>query len=847
MKAQGKVSIIWATAMTLGITLGVGFTSPILAVDNPAQACLADLAKIDKNFCIGTDNSSTNGLDQKESLKKFQWTIDRETLLITGKICPKNSLNSQILLDSVLVLDRSASMSLGDESRAKIGQSADQMAEKIFNLFSTESDRSQGDGIKLGIVMGSTFSQCREYQGEAVTLDRDFTCVFIPARTLKNQGQKDLIAKLLLAAKGKFAQSQRQSSGIDDKALQMAADEKMGLSQIPGKKAVIILSDGRAYQSPEGLAVEDPYPYLRLSHYQLVASKQKSLLLDPKYSQLKIGYALVPSPEPLFGELYRDSMENICQIKNPLPPTKDCSLTSEEFRNPQNWSVNAWDPQKEIQGILSYSPENYVKKISGNQDLENLLEMVATNDLETIPINRVVYTVNGGAEQEGHPQGSRFTIGQTPIDFADKFRVAPVTNAKISFSIFSGSTNYKFNIETQLEKVKDQSGMKESELECPRFELAPEQLQKELNLRGGGVSCGTLGTLTKQEFMFDVFWWSLILTPLGLLGFKKGAIKITLFIFPLVTLNFAPPGYSAENNPGAEAQKNHMNVLTTRATVDGVGLPEKAMVTPGVRFKGGLFLSDSANSLNLTGQSGEETNLVDRLTVFHAVGSLRILKNLSLGIDVPVIYQAEIDRDTGQDRILRGKEGRSTSIGKVGDVEVRVKYQFTRLEHVAFGIMPIAQVPMGDEKLLLGEEKTVYGLKFLATGEFGQTLGRKNLRYNPQVQQFQWNANLGYLYRQKEIFKDQRSKPLEINSYIQFLASMDYRFPQSFSLGTQYEFRYQEQSVFGLNSSNPSELGLYGRYQGAGLWSLVAGAGVGIGEGVGAPERRIWTGMNVEI
>lgn len=837
MAAQSKVFSGWAVGGVLVTVLGFSLTTRSRAVDNQGQPCLADLGRLDQNFCVGPENSSTNGLLPRQSLKTYQWTIDRDNFLITAKLCAKNSQNASSFLDTVLVLDRSATMGIADQARSKIGQSADQLAEQIFRLYAEDSEKNQNEGVKLGIVIGSIFSECKEYQGENVTVDKDFNCLFIPSRDLKNQGQKDLITKLLMASKGKFAQSQRKVSGIDDSALLAAIDQRMGLAKVPGKKSLLLLSDGRAYRSSQTTDFTDPYPYLRIENYQSVVSRQKQLIRENSFGQYRIGYGLIPSPEPFYGDIYLGSMENICQISDPVPPAKDCNLSSIEFKKPKNWTINSWDPQREIQDILSYSPQNAVEIIRENQDVRVLLEKAAANDLETTPIDKVFYSVNGGIEREGKAQGSRFTAGIVPINLSELRAENGLNTGEISLAIHSGSAVYKFMINTEIEKLSKQESLKNSELVCPKLDFTLSPIQEELNLRGGGMSCAVLGVKSNKESRIDIFWWSLLICPILYVGYKRRINYLLAFL--LIAKLTESVGFGQSNN---DLQRNNINILTTRSTLSGVGLPETASIDSEKTWSGSFYLNYAESPLILSDESDIDKEVVDHLTVFHGVGEFRLSRKFVLGIEIPVIYQASIDRDKGSDRVLRGKEGRSSLIGKSGDIEFRGKFQVISLQNMAFGVMPVVQLPNGDENLLLGEKQAVYGIKILGSGGLGKESHRKNNPHHLSQYSLIWNINLGYLHRQEEIFKDNRSRPLEINGYSQLLSSLEYHVEHNWVVGTQYEFRYQNQSVFGLNENNPSEWGLFGRFLGPSSWSFATGVGVGIGEGVGAPSKRFWSG-----
>jgi hypothetical protein len=786
------------------------------------SGCVANLNRENSNFCVKEIplNATTPDFDNAENQTVFQWKINKKEFKIEGALCeqPRD-------LEFIFIIDRSASMGLADKFRSKTEQNLDQvLLAGLDSYINTVEEKNPGQG-KLGIVVGSDFSNCKEYLGEDIKIREIVPCLYIPARKIsRNSSQLDLIMSLFNKINGKFSQGSTRSSGISAEALDLASSDKMGLGNSLGKKSLVVFTDGRFYESS---IEKEIFPELRAQNYQLRSKKVKDKVLSLTMKSFYTSFAILPSESPWFGETYRESIETICKLDQSI--NSECRLDTNLRGKPENWEINSIDASRDLSSFYQQNMEdrnpNNVKQVQDKGDISNFVTYIFEKmEVFNFP-ERVTYSLNGASEQEGDVDGWRFNLGKNPLIYDGSGQL------EILLTFHRGKFQSRAKLNAFIQFDERFSNDKSSEMLCPNLDASHDSLRK---LKGGGIKCGTIGEKKLGLFSTPVTLIFLII-PVMVAGKFRRPEKIGFFLVKNILIVYV--FISGDLAQGSNISKDG-SLIFLKSSSEGVGLPEKShIISEKIRFSLFFDYADSVLKLSPGEFSKKETDLIKRLIVLHVVSEIRLTDKLSFNVHAPYILNNKMDiENNDRDRNVL-LHTRINHVGKMSDISLGIKWNFYLKDRIAIAMEPIFLVPSAQHRALVGEKQEIYGLKLLTSyGESRTDRSLKNI----------FNMNVGYFMRPTTRIVDARAEELRLKNYLHVIFSLEHRI-DLLSGGVSYNHRQQQGSSSFLSNENPAELGLFGKYDLSRNFRISGGLSKAIGEGIGAAEQRIWSGGRFEF
>jgi hypothetical protein len=253
-------------------------------------------------------------------------------------------------------------------------------------------------------------------------------------------------------------------------------------------------------------------------------------------------------------------------------------------------------------------------------------------------------------------------------------------------------------------------------------------------------------------------------------------------------------------------------------TVDGAEVARHKQAAFGLM----LNYQDRPYVLSTKGAMPSSTNVVESQAVANLSAAVGLFDRLQLGLDLP--FTAVVRGDVVD---LSGMPtGDKLDTSGLGDLRIELKALLATLgddDQVSFGAIGGITAPTGKETAYLGD-KTVTG-RIKAIGGWQSGPARAGV-------------NLGLLLRETSY-----SFKTDLGDELLYGAAFSYEFPRHLQAIAEVAGRsgLREFSKF-YKDVNPIEFDLAARLGLSGMWSLTAGGGAGLGNGIGAPRFRAFLG-----
>jgi len=255
-------------------------------------------------------------------------------------------------------------------------------------------------------------------------------------------------------------------------------------------------------------------------------------------------------------------------------------------------------------------------------------------------------------------------------------------------------------------------------------------------------------------------------------------------------------------------------------TLDSPSVPEHKLFGVGVM----LHYQHRPYSVFTQGGNPSQSNLVDHQLTMDLGIAMGLFGRYQIGVGVPFTPYLAGDEisDTGMPRFSRLTES------GIGDVRVEAKALIATLgedEDLTLGVSAGLSLPTGKNasRPYLGDKTVTGRIKALALWDLGQV---------------QIGANLGLLLRDTS-----RTFATELGPQILYGAAVLYPVDRRIDVMLELFGRTGlNQFIDFYSDVNPFEVDIAGRYAITGMWSVTGGGGRGFGNGIGAPDVRLFAG-----
>lgn len=777
-----------STLLTVAAALNTWATSGLAK-----NRCEADLSRVQNEFCLGDQHLK----GAPESLR-YDWKLDDKAFDLTSKVCLTDGGVVGNRKDMILALDRSQGIQALDSSHRKVGADNISTARYIIEKLIEEAKARPEAAPKVGLVMFSTAPDCKEFDGAAIAVNRDFPCLYVKAKSLADTAQQSTLLNFLKAAEGKYSQGGASNSDYTIVG-NLLAQTTLGLVG-PQKAGLVLFSDGSTFKGEQG----DPFAYLKSGNYLGAQDAALSSFKSSAVQRYRMVFALNPVESPMYSaQNHADTFSTMCEANG--APATDCDQGAVTYADAKTWPVNKLDLTKFARNLVETTgaPATNVVTIDAKEDIDAGLEALRITAGSFANIDAATYSVNGGEAQKAVIDGGR--IGGIEL---------PSGEVSLELTLKSGGVDFQIPLAVTTTEVEpDGKEFSDREMYCSAVEAETEAPGINLdNLQGGSASCGVVGHGAESRAPLAV---ALIL-PLALAIYYLGRRSGLVLLFFLAL---------AANAPSAHAeQAGGLNALQYSPVVDGVGMTEKATTINQGGYNFGLFMDYANDPVEIGGEKNERINsIMDNLVTAHAVGNIGLLKNVSLGIHIPYVHNSD------EQRAVEGDEVSGGQVGRPADSSINFKINITQKNSFSVGVMPIVTLPTGDSELLLGDGSTNYGGLFLMSGLSGK---------------FSWAFSTGYLHRDKPLeLKDERTNSVTVTGQYLNHAGVEYRYSPLISFGGNLQAKFTEGEHIDFTRSNPAEWMALAKLRPTAGLDVEAGFGTGIGKGYGSPDYRVFGGL----
>jgi hypothetical protein len=783
--------------MSSNFLTGALALNSLLLAGSPAlgqtdNRCVADLSRVDPNFC----------LKEVDAERGYTWAVNDDRYTLTSKVCLDAGDGIGNHRDLVLALDRSQSLWGPDTANKKLGADGISTARHIITKLQAKAKANPAAAPKISVMMFSTASDCREYAGAGIAVNREFPCLYVQGGSVGDDAHVDRLLNFLKAAEGKYSQGGLERSSDYRIAADLAASDRLGMTSL-AKTGLILFSDGRSYSG----ANDDVYAYLRSGAYAKAQNEARAALDAPALAaRYRMVFALSPLATPVYDGIHADAYDNMCAIAGADPV--DCDTAKVTYAQPSTWPVNNIDVKSYALSLVEKlgGDEKSVITMSAKEDIDAGLEILRVGADEGATIESVGYSIDGAPAIAGLVEGSRVKIIDVPVK----------GTAKIDLLVKSNGAERRFPLNIAMKKIKnDGKELVDQEMFCAVAAATPKLNLN--NLQGGAGSCGVVNGAMNDTNVLGLIV-VLAMPLLAVFAFAGFGWRL-VFGVAIATVMI-----SGSQNAFAEESAGGLNALQYRPVVGGVAASEKADTIGTGQMNAGLFMDYSNDAVELGGEKNKRVDsIMDDLVTAHAVANVGLASRLSLGVHVPFVHKSDVDRS------VTGEEVEGGQLGRPSDIAIGLKINILRRSGYSLGLMPMGTVPTGEPELLLGDGSANYGAMFLVSGTEGQ---------------FNWAFNMGYLQRQEAlVLTDDRANEIIVRGQGLFTSAGDYRVSQLVSFGGHLQFKFSAGEGLDLTRSSPAEWMAQATLRPMLGLELTAGFGTGLGKGYGAPDYRAMAGV----
>jgi hypothetical protein len=793
MATISKASRLWLA----GVLVNTAMAAPAAMAQN---RCVADLGRVDNAFCLSDRNTAEAGAQPLS----YQWRVNDGVFDLAAKACITDGQEAGRRPDLVIAIDRSKSLAATDAQERKLLVDPISVTRRLLDRLAAEAATAPAAAPLVGLTLFSSAPDCRLWAGGAIVIDREFPCVYLPAKSIADAAHLDSLRALLTAADGKFSQGSLPRRSDYGLVGGLIATDAMALQSSPAT-ALVMFGDGMAYAG----ASSDPYPYLRSANYAAAQKSAVDAFSAPAVRRYKMLFALRSLPAPVFGPTYADAYDTMCG--GGIGTAADCTAPGIVTTDPRTWPVNKLQPLTFAQSLVALSGGGPTEVVSlkGPDSLDQRFDALRQTTANIVSVDSVGVSVNGGERRPGRVEGGRVVVEGLPVDQA------------ISLDLFLGAAGREVRVPMTvgLEAVPyEPTDLLDKEMFC-KADAPPADAPKPTlsDLQGGSGSCGVIASpkATRRTMMLFVLLVPLLFVLIRtriLSGFTVSVLALTAGVFFFWTGRAA-----AEESQG-------LNALQYRPVVDGVGSTETATALPPGTFNAGAFVDYANDPVELGGEKGKRLeSVMDDLVTAHATFNVGLFDRVGLGADFPYVHTSDVDRS------VEGEEVEGGHLGRPADATAFLKINALRRESWSLGFMPMATMPTGEPSLLLGDGTANYGALALVSGSSGE-LG--------------WAFNMGYLQRNKPlVHEDDRARRVVVRGQSITSGGVDYRVTSWASVAPNFQLKVSAGENIDFARTNPAEWSASGKLRPMSGLELALGAGTGIGKGYGSPDYRVFAGI----
>lgn len=760
--------------------------------------CAADLARVQKEFCINEQHQN------EPAVLNYEWQLTGDSFDLKAKVCFSGASEPEI----VLAIDRSESLRNADRPQKKLGSDGISIANQLIEEWRQQISGRASNGKKVGIVMFSGDAECREYQSGPIGVNGDFPCVYIPARSISDPAHSDHLIAFLNAADGKYALGDRPSAGKYEIIAQLIGQQRLNLSN-EGHIGVILFSDGRSYQSSL------PYPYLRSQAFLEGQRKAKEEFANPAMKRVNLIFARIPSPTLVYDNInFGVSYENMCD-PSVIPPAAEVDCKSPvSIENPITWPSNQIDTQGYAQQLGMMLGGFDVVKLSAKADLDSSIARLNALKSENIRVDSARVSINQGEDRSVPIDGDNLLLGT--------YLANQENSLDIKLQVNGNQLNVPISIKATKVLNATEREFENQEMYCTAN--SKDTLQGELyKMQGGAASCGEIGSRQHNKrpplsrlgvylVLFVPVFVALIISS----GFGVGRFLIFFLLLPTL---FSDKAFADT------LKKDGVNMLNYRPVLGAVAQTESAETVEFGKINAGLFVDYSNDVVELVDRKNKRIrSVLDNVVAAHVLVNAGLMSRVSLGLHLPYVHKADLSRE------LDGEAVHAGQIGMPSDGSVLLKLNFYKRESIKFSLMPIATVPLGRTDLLVSDGVAKYGSLAILSGGSSE---------------FKWAINTGYLQRERpKKFVDQRAYSVILRGHGLIGVGSEYKLDRDLAVGTSLQLKPSAGEGLKAGQASPAEWMLVAKIKSFLDLETSGGFGTGIGPGIGSPDYRIWAGLS---
>lgn len=783
----------------------VAFLSASLAGAAGAQEpatdsrCVATLNRVESNFCIGDSHASA------DASLNFTWRVNDQKFQVIAPACLTTRDRTGERKDMVIAIDRSYAMARFEARQKKEGIEALSLAKALVERLRDEYEGNKSKAPKVALMLFAGTRECRAYTGGALDVGGEFPCLYIAGDSIAEESHVSKLLELLGAASGKS--SKLDVAKASDYSIVTDAMRSDWLNlPLTNTSSLLLFSDGRSYQAENASSL---YPYLRGKAYSAGQSLGRDGFTAISGRGTTMIFAMPKTSELVFdSDMYGDSYANLCDLAD--RDADDCSA-SVKSSEAATWPANKVDVRAYARSLVQILAGSEFVEVSEASLLDTAVDKQRIDKVYPSNVEGFTYTIDGGTAVQGLKRDKNLVFPDLPAD----------RELAMAFTIKADGVERQLaaKFKTVLEPYNGDQ-LEDKEMLCQGGGIAPQEPGK-LKLQGGSASCGVIKVSSGPR---SASWWLMLLAlflPLlhPLMRLKGRSQPLAGLAAGIVAASLLAPGKASAAEPAGA------NFLNFQPAAGGIATVESAEIAGPLEVNAGLFVDYANDPIELAGpKSRRVSSLQDDVLTGHAALTLGLFRPVAVGAYLPYVQKSDLDRQ-GDRPARKGGE-----LGQPGDGLVFAKIGLIARPTWYLSLMPMATTSTGNPDLLLGEQKSRYGLKGLVS-----------------VIDTDWRfaLGLGFLQRHKAlVFGDSRSESLVLRTQGLAQSGIEYRISQSWGLGTAVDAKMNAGAPIGSDAASPIEWRAQLAYLKVPAWRLESGFGSGIGRGLGAPDYRIYMGLS---
>lgn len=792
-------------SLVISVQFVVALSTPerALGQQQGGAACVADLARVQKGFCMGSQH--------RNSPLSYSWGLTAGSFDLVFDSCFSGARGPE--QDLLIAVDRSHAMQGCIES--KLCSPVEETVQGMIDQFRQALPSDKGKAVpRLGIVFFSSDSQCVELDAKDpfVPTQERFPCRYVPLGDVRDPNHQRRIEMAMAVAGDQYSEDGGLLSSDLGIVAQHLAKNTFGSSK-DRPTGVVLITHGRPFLAKPG--AQQAYSYLHAQNYReglALASQQWS---PGAVQRAKLVVAVVKQSRPyLRGAGLVSAYETMCASE---PTQEDCA-GNVKVSEPATWPVNLIDAKAQMTSLVEAN--------GGSRD--QVIEIVDTRSVTQI-LDQARYAYGASVPVEL----ARLEAGSQRVDAKIE------KGQRIIFSGISGpadanqSTNLQSRLVLKVEGREESLGLnmaltrrempasgafEDREMLCRGDAALIQDAPASLGvMQGGAASCGVIPGVGEDPGLAALLVSVLLLVaPLAVIYFatprrrqRNAHFLVLLMGVVLLAVLFAHPLFALD--------------LTGPSTLaKGPGLTEDSSVLPVGEYHILGSMSYTRRPLEIVDSHGKaQSAILDHVGLLRMRGEAGVYQGTEVGLEATVIPSARIDHE------WNGTSTRGRSSG-LGDLRLDMRYRLGLMGPLTWALLPRLDLPTGKKQVHFGDGATRVGLGLAGTGSMTSTI--------------RGSVMLGLAHRlgTVEMADSRASNVIRVRTHATLGLGVEMSIVPNWagdlSLLSQWSVG---PGAFAAAVESPKEWQLGASHEWTRHWAARLGLGTGLGRGYGAPDVRI--------